>query len=201
MLISFEGIDGCGKTTQIKRLSTALEEKGYEVLVCREPGGTDVSEMIRAILLNPELEINEVTETLLFSAARSQVIKEIVLPALQNGKIVIMDRFYDSTTAYQGYARKALPLEQIHTLNKIASHGVVPDLTFYLRVSLEASLKRRADRQEDRMEQSGKEFYERTILGFDVISREEDRVISIESERKIQEISNEIINIVTSKLA
>ncbi|MBN2732111.1 MAG: dTMP kinase, partial [Balneolaceae bacterium] len=137
MFITFEGIDGSGKSTQIALLRNKLLEEGHKVTVFREPGGTEVSEKIRALLLNPDFDIHPVTELLLFSSARAQLISEKVRPLLNKNEVVILDRFYDSTTAYQGYGRSSLPLQDIHRLNKIASHNIVPDITFYLKISLE----------------------------------------------------------------
>lgn len=197
MLISFEGIDGSGKSTQIERLRDRLTEQGEKVLVCREPGGTEVSELIRGILLNPDFAINSITETLLFSAARSQLIAEVVKPALQRGEIVIMDRFFDSTTAYQGYARKALTLDQIEKLNTMASHGLEPDITIYLRIDYDEAEKRRAHMSKDRMELSGKSFYQNVIKGFDTIAKSNKRVYTIKANNSMDIISNEIMDIFT----
>jgi dTMP kinase len=136
------------------------------------------------MLLNPEIEIDPVTELLLFSSARSQLIAEKVKPLLADGVVVILDRFYDSTTAYQGYGRKSIPIDQVHQINKIASHEIAPDVTFYLRLSLEESANRTAHMQKDRMEQSGIEFFQNVIKGFDELSKSEDRFVTIDSNKK-----------------
>src|SRR5690554_846824 len=130
MLITFEGIDGSGKSTQIKLLKEKLVKLGFRTEVFREPGGTKVSELIRSILLNPDLDVDPVSELLLFSAARAQLTSERVKPLLKEGVIVILDRFYDSTVSYQGYGRESLAIEQIHQINKIATGNLIPDLTF-----------------------------------------------------------------------
>lgn len=192
MLISFEGIDGSGKTTQIALLKQRIEAKGLGVQVFREPGGTELSEQIRSILLNPEMDIHPVSELLLFSAARSQLIATNVVPALEKGMVVILDRFYDSTVAYQGYGRSCLPLEKIHQLNEVAAHGLAPNLTFYLRVSLAVSKERLRGQQSDRMEQSGEPFYEAVIKGFDTLSKTESRFRMIDSTQPVEQI-HEII--------
>lgn len=186
MFISFEGIDGSGKSTQIKLLCEKLLEEGYEVEVFREPGGTDISEQIRHILLNSKSEIDPVTEMLLFSAARSQLIAGKVLPLLEKGTVVILDRFYDSTTAYQGYGRKAVSLEQIRALNEMASHRRKPDLTFYLRISLEEAKKRTESLEKDRMEISGDEFFSRVIEGYDKLAETEERFVTIDASADLQ---------------
>lgn len=194
MLITFEGIDGSGKSTQITLLKEQLTKQGHSVKVFREPGGTDVSELIRGMLLNPEIDIDPVTELLLFSSARSQLISEKVIPALDKGETVILDRFYDSTTAYQGYGRESLPLEQIGHINDVASHGCVPDITFYLRLSLEESAKRTAHMSKDRMEQAGEEFFNRVIEGFDSLAEAEQRFVIVDAARDVEEIHEDILN-------
>jgi dTMP kinase len=193
MLITFEGIDGSGKSTQISLLKEKIEESGKQVEVLREPGGTDISELIRGMLLNPEIEIDPVTELLLFSSARSQLIAEKVKPMLSNDVVVILDRFYDSTTAYQGYGRKSIPIDQVHQINRVASHGIAPDITFYLRLSLEESAKRTAHMQKDRMEQSGIEFYKNVLEGFDELARSENRFVTIDASRTVEEVHELIL--------
>lgn len=192
MLITFEGIDGSGKSTQIALLQKRLVEAGKTVNVFREPGGTAVSELIRDILLNPEVELNTVTELLLFSSARSQLVTEKVIPALKRGEIVILDRFYDSTTAYQGYGRNSLPIEQINQINTIASHALKPDITFYLRLSIEESNERRADLSKDRMEQAGDEFFNNVIKGFDSLAKSKSHFVTIEASQAIDTIHKQI---------
>lgn len=168
MLISFEGIDGSGKTTQIELLRDYLTQTGNKVRVFREPGGTDVSEKVRNLLLDPDNEIDPVTEMLLFSSARSHLVKNAIHPALEDGTIVILDRFYDSTTAYQGFGRQVMSPDEILKINEMASHHTEPDVTFYLHLSYEDALKRRTDREtEDRMERADKQFFERVIKGYE----------------------------------
>lgn len=193
MLITFEGIDGSGKSTQISLLRDALKAQGHIVMVFREPGGTDISELIRSMLLNPELEIDPVTELLLFSSARSQLIAEKVKPLLKEDGIVILDRFYDSTTAYQGYGRKSLPLEQIHQINEIASHGLAPDITFYLRLSLQESAQRTSHLHKDRMEQSGDTFFKRVYEGFEELRKKESRFKTIDASGVQEEVHKQIM--------
>lgn len=200
MLITFEGIDGSGKSTQIALLKEKLASKGHSVNVFREPGGTDVSELIRGMLLNPEIEINSVTELLLFSSARSQLVGEKVIPALEKDEIVILDRFYDSTVAYQGYGREGLSLEQIDQINVIASHNLVPDHTFYLRLDLEESAKRTAHMSKDRMEQSGEEFFKRVLAGFDELANKNERFRTIDATQSVDDIHQEIMRYLDSEL-
>lgn len=194
MLITFEGIDGSGKSTQISLLKKHIIDSGKSVEVLREPGGTDISELIRGMLLNPEIEIDPITELLLFSSARSQLIAEKVKPLLNEKVVVILDRFYDSTTAYQGYGRKSLPLDQVHQINRVASHGLAPDITFYLRLSLEESAKRTAHMQKDRMEQSGIEFFENVIKGFDELAKSESRFITVDASKNVDAVHDLILS-------
>jgi dTMP kinase len=192
MLISFEGIDGSGKTTQIELLKNKIASTGFNVEVFREPGGTLVSEQIRAILLDTKSDIHPVTELLLFSSARSQLISSRVKPILTDGGVVILDRFYDSTVAYQGYGRASLPLDEIHNINRVASHGLEPDLTFYLRLDLQTAKRRRSDQPEDRMEKSGDDFYQNIIRGYDIMASESTRFNTIDANQPL-EIIHEII--------
>lgn len=194
MLISFEGIDGSGKSTQIKLLREYLEKQKRQVSVYREPGGVSLSEQIRELLLNQHMEIYPTTELLLFSAARAQLVAEKVIPDLEEGKMVILDRFYDSTTAYQGYGRENVDLEKIHQINSIASLGKEPDVTFYMRLSWEESKERTRHLEEDRMEKAGEEFFKRVILGFDYLAQNLPRFIKIDANRSIQEIHEKILS-------
>jgi len=192
MLITFEGIDGCGKSTQIHLLKQYLEDKGKHVQVYREPGGAHIAEEIRALLLDSKNEISAISELLLFSAARAQLVQEKIIPELENGSVVILDRFYDSTTAYQGYGRSVLPLKEIVALNKMASYGLIPDLTFYLRLPLNLALQRRSERAQDRMEMAGDEFYTRVLEGYELLVKEHPRFIVLDGAHPIESIALEI---------
>lgn len=193
MFISFEGIDGSGKSTQIALLKEKLVQLGKTVQVFREPGGTDLSEQIRELLLNTDVEISPVSETLLFSAARAQLVEEKVIPALSRGEYVILDRFFDSTTAYQGYGRESLSIDQINVINRVASQQREPDCTFYLRLELEESIARRKDQSDDRMEKSGTAFFERVIKGFDELARTKSRFKTIDASKELEAIHLEIL--------
>lgn len=201
MLISFEGIDGCGKSTQIVKLKDYLTHKGYDVHVFREPGGTPLSEQIRDILLNSPEEIDPVAELLLFSAARAQLVAERILPLLKTGAIVILDRFFDSTTAYQGYGREALPIPEIEQLNAIATSNLEPDLTIYLRITpKEAYERRKNSREEDRMERAGKSFFRRVSQGFDQVAAREKRVVVLDSHNAADDTFRSILAHLQQKL-
>ena len=200
MLISFEGIDGSGKTTQIQLLRERLSIVGINASLFREPGGTDVSEHIRGLLLNPEMAINPVTEVLLFSSARSQLMAEQVKPRVEAGEWVILDRFYDSTVAYQGYGRESMPISQLHAINAIASHGLVPDLTFYLHLARETADSRLTGRLRDRMELAGEAFYDRVVAGFQIMAAAESRFQTIPADLSVEEIHARIWAIVSARL-
>lgn len=188
LLISFEGIDGAGKSTHVAGLKKRLETEGYRCEVFREPGGTELSEEIRTILLHHKGEMDPVAELLLFSAARAQLISEKVKPLLDEpDTIVILDRFFDSTTAYQGYARNALDPDEIKKINRIAAHQVKPDITFYLRLDIGKALSRLKD-EKDRMEQSGDEFYKLVQQGFDALAEEESRFVRIDAGQAIETV-------------
>ena len=180
MLITFEGIDGAGKSTQIQELVHALAVRGIEAITLREPGGTAVAEKIRQILLESSHEITPIGELLLFSASRAELIQQVVTPALAIGKTVILDRFFDSTTAYQGYGR-GLDLEMLRSIIAISTCGINPDITFYLDLEPEEAMKRKFSKTSiplafegeelDRMERSGLEFYHNVRRGYLDIAR------------------------------
>ncbi|MDR0308611.1 MAG: dTMP kinase [Coriobacteriales bacterium] len=169
ILISFEGGEGVGKSTHIRLLAARLEASGYEVLILREPGGTAIGEKIRDLLLDPEnTEMDPLTELLLYEAARAQIVAEHIIPALQRGVVVLLDRFTDSTLAYQGYGRD-LPLQQVREANAIGSHGLLPDRTILLVDGLTESLQRAIESGADRLEAEGLEFHQRVANGFQAL--------------------------------
>lgn len=192
MLITFEGIDGCGKTTQIKLLKEYIESKGLCVVTVREPGGSDFSEQLRKILLSSKNKVGARSELMLFEAARANLVDNIIKPELRQGKIVICDRFFDSTTAYQAFGR-GLPLDFVQKLNLFATDGLTPNLTVYLSISLEES-KRRTSRQEfDRIEKAGDEFFLKVIEGYNYIARQEpDRFVVIDASGSRQETARKV---------
>jgi dTMP kinase len=194
VLITFEGIDGCGKSTQIQLLREYLEIVGIDYHVFREPGGTALSEEIRNLLLHSTGEMDPVTELLLFSAARSQLIAEKVKPLLERGEVVILDRFYDSTTAYQGYGRQSADPEKIMELNRIASHGCVPDITFYLKIDPELAAERTRDGVKDRMERSGDGFFKKVIEGYEKLAEQEKRFVVIDASQSPKAIHDAVKN-------
>jgi dTMP kinase len=192
MLISFEGIDGCGKTSQIKLLESYLTSIGKDCKVFREPGGTELSENIREILLSTKNSLTAVSELLLFSAARNDLVCKIIEPALEKNQIIILDRFYDSTTAYQGYGRK-IPIDFVNQINRQTINKVVPDISFYLDIPLKVSKKRCIGKQLDRMELAGDDFFERVILGYQKIATlYPSRIVKIDGTKSKEEISQTV---------
>lgn len=168
LFITFEGIDGCGKSTQFQMLKEYLETQGVDFIVVREPGGTVIGEKIREILLNKKNDsMRPLTELLLFEAARAQITEEVIRPALEKGTCVLCDRFFDSTYAYQGYARK-LGADKVLMLNDLATAGLEPDITFLIDIPVSVALERRGIRGEadDRMEALGTAFQEDVRKGY-----------------------------------
>ena len=194
MLITFEGIDGCGKSTQLQLIGDLLESQGLKVHRLREPGGTEFSESIREILLSSKNKINDVAELLLFEAARSNLVESFIKPALSRDEYVLCDRFYDSTTAYQGYGRQ-IDLNIIKQCNEIATGGLKPNLTFYLKISLKNAKLRAGNREKDRIEKAGDEFFKRVFRGFEEIAASEPiRVKIIDAEGNLEQTKNIIIS-------
>lgn len=165
-LITFEGVDGAGKTTQVALVAVALERQGYSVLTTREPGGTRLSESVRRLLLDPQFsEMAPATEALLYAAARSQLVNEVILPALQAGQVVLCDRFVDSTLAYQGYGR-GLGLDLLYTVNAFALADLGPFFTILFDLAPEQGLQRFETRESDRLEQESASFHRRVRDGY-----------------------------------
>lgn len=190
LFITFEGIDGCGKSTQARLIAAALEAAGHDVLRLREPGGVKISEQIRAILLDPaNAEMGDVCELLLYEAARAQLVHQVIRPALAAGKTVVCDRFYDSTTAYQAFA-DGLDRNMVSQANELAVDGCRPDLTLVFDLPVEDALRRRSGREaEDRLELKGLEFQERVAAGFRAVAADEpDRVKLIDAGGSIAEV-------------
>jgi dTMP kinase len=206
--ITFEGSEGCGKSTQVLRLAARLEQAGVRTLVTREPGGTAIGEKIRDLLqFAPEsFAMTSEAELLLFEASRSQLVRETIEPALALGTVVISDRFFDSTTVYQGVARK-LPPEIVETLNAFAVGTARPDVTFILDVDVETARARMMRRVRpvavnDRMEQEPIEFYERVCEGYRALAaREPDRFILIDGGQSAAAIEDEIWSALTNRLS
>lgn len=202
MFITFEGVDASGKSTQAKLLVERLRQEKGEAVLLREPGGTTVSEKIRSILLDrSHLDLTQLAELFLFSAARAQLVTEVIQPALSAGTTVVCDRFYDSTTAYQGYGR-GLDLEDVHFINTLATGGRAPDLTFIVHIPVDEILlrKNKSAAATDRMESSGREFYERVLNGYRAIAEEEpERCVLLDGTRPVEELHQTIWTIMRKR--
>jgi dTMP kinase len=202
--ITFEGSEGSGKSTQVQRLASHLKRCGVTVLVTREPGGTPIGESIRELLqfAPHNAGITPETELLLFEASRSQLVREIIKPALERSVCVIADRFSDSTTVYQGAARK-LDRQIVERLNAFAIGDCVPDITFVLDVDAATAHSRmQQPRRADRMEQQPAEFYEQVRQAYrELAAREPSRIVLIDGSRAASEIENKIRKIVSSRFS
>lgn len=190
LFITFEGIDGCGKSTQTTLVKTWLEGLGRDVLLVREPGGTKIGEKIRSLLLDKENgTMAPMAELFLFEAARAQIVEETIKPALASGKVVICDRFFDSSVAYQGCAR-GLGADMVRRLNMDATGGLAPDITFFLDISVNEAVSRRNTRGEakDRIESAGDSFQEKVREGFVLAASEDKRIVTIDAAASPEEI-------------
>jgi dTMP kinase len=175
--ITFEGSEGCGKSTQSRMLFEHLKRKGFKAVYLREPGGVKISERIRELLLNPESKISPQAETLLYMAARAQVVEDVISPALSKGKIVVCDRFLDSTIAYQGYGL-GMDIRLIMAVGKFATLGILPDLTVFLDLPVKKGLKHRL-LTKDRIEQRSLVYHQRVRNGYLALARKEAKRIKI----------------------
>jgi dTMP kinase len=210
MFITFEGLDFSGKSTQAKLLVDTLKSMPpantgrIVVHFIREPGGSKISERIRDLLLDRKFpEMVASAELLLYSASRAQLVNEVILPALKRGEIVVCDRYYDSTTAYQGYGR-GLDLNAVHIINQLATVKTGPDLTLFIDIPIDeiGRRKRKAGLAFDRMESSGRDFYERVRRGYlEIASKEAHRYVMINGMASIQEVQQNVWRAVEQKLS
>lgn len=209
LLVSFEGIDSCGKSIQSRLLFNRTEEffdqnGRNKVHLLREPGGTIISEAVRKILLDRSLKMmDSITELLLYEAARSQLIAEVIIPALNRNDVVICDRFFDSTTAYQGYGR-GISADTIRSAHKIAVHSIRPDVTFVIDLdpTIARNRQKNAGHSRDRLELESMEFHKKVRKGFIEIAKSEpDRVKILNGDQKINEISEQVWSVIQDRLA
>lgn len=195
LFITFEGADGCGKTTQIELLNNYLTKTGKQTLLTREPGAKGLGVKLREILLNYDGDVSPNCESFLFLADRAQHIDCIINPALKDGKVVLCDRHVDSTVAYQGFGR-GIDLEKIHYLNNIATSGLKPDLTIVFDIDVETSQKR-VGQNKDRMESAGIDFFNKVRNGYLKIAQSEpNRVKIIDSSDTIENIHKQVVELV-----
>lgn len=195
LFISMEGPDGAGKSTQIELLRGYLADKGYEIVITREPGGTVISEAIRQLILNREyVEMCPNTELLLYAAARAQLVNEVIRPALEAGKAVICDRFVESSVVYQGIAR-GMGIDTVYAVNEYALEGLRPQLTILLDLDAEEGLRRKKNQAElDRMEAAGLEFHRKVAEGYRMLAeREKERIMKISATLPEEDIHAKIV--------
>lgn len=197
MFISFEGIDFSGKSTQLELLKDHLVDHNKKVEILREPGGTEISEKVRRVLLDTKNEkLFAESELLLFSASRAQLVREKIRPYLEKGIYVISDRFHDSSTAYQGYGR-GIPIDVVKSIHQLAIDDTIPDLTFFIDIPVGIANERRKKKSKlklDRIELADTEFYNRVRNGYLQIAKEEERFKVIDGTQTIETIQNQIIS-------
>ncbi len=195
-LISFEGIDGSGKTTIIKSIIDFFAKQNMKAIAVREPGGTKISEMIRALLLDSKnMELMPKTEALLYSAARIQLVQEIIKPALDSGITILADRYLDSTIAYQGYGR-GINLDFLNSLNAFCSDGTLPKCTILLDIEPSVALMRRKEQASDRLENEGLEFQKRVRAGYLKLAEQNpDRIVIVDADNEAGIVEKEVIEI------
>lgn len=202
IFITMEGPDGAGKSTQIDLLKKYLEDKGYNILLTRDPGGNDISEAIRGIILNKDFtEMGYMTELLLYASARAQLVKENIKPALEAGTAVIADRFVDSSAVYQGIGR-GLGIDTVYKVNEFALQGIMPDMTILMDLDAEVGLARKKNQAElDRMERENVDFHKKVVAGYrDLADRYPERILKVDAALQVQEIHDIIVANIEKKL-
>ena len=202
MFITFDGGDGCGKSTQIKLLGAWLADRGVETVLCRDPGSTPLGDAVRGILLQrKDLDICTTAEMLLFMTARAQLVEEVIRPALDAGKMVLGDRFLLSNFAYQSFGG-GLPLDAMRSVGRIATGGLLPDMGFVLDLPYETGLARVGSRgTPDRMENKGEEYHKRVRQGFlDLASLDPDRYLILDASESIETICQQVRNVVLQRV-
>lgn len=193
--ITMEGPDGSGKSTQIQLLRDYLSDKGYDIIICREPGGTKISEAIREVILNKDYTMmGNATEMLLYAAARAQLVEEVIRPALKEGKIVICDRFVESSVVYQGIARD-MGVQLVYEVNQYAIGDTMPDLTILMKLDAKTGIARKKNQAElDRMELETLDFHNKVVEGYESLAkRDKDRIKEIDATLSIEEIHQRIV--------
>ncbi|MDD3183875.1 MAG: dTMP kinase [Anaerostipes sp.] len=198
LFITMEGPDGAGKSTQIDLLRDYLLEKGYDIIVCREPGGTEISESIRQIILNKDYtKMGNMTELLLYAAARAQLVEEVIRPAIEEGKVVICDRFLESSVVYQGIAR-GMGIELVYKVNEYAIGDMMPDLTVMIDLDAEEGIQRKKNQTElDRMERESIEFHEKVVDGYrSLLDQGLDRIKRVDGMQPVDAIQTRIRELV-----
>ena len=195
LFITMEGPDGSGKSTQIELLRDYLSHKGYDIIVCREPGGTPISEAVRQVILNKDFtEMGNMTELLLYASARAQLVEEVIRPAINAGKVVICDRFVESSVVYQGIAR-GMGIDLVYDVNRFAIGDTMPDITFFIDVDAQTGIARKKKQEElDRMEREALDFHIKVVEGYrKLAAMNSGRIHRIDGNLSIEEIHRQII--------
>ena len=204
LFLTFEGCDGCGKTTVLNRVSVLLKEKGIPFLLTREPGGSKIAEEIRNVILDKKnTEMDPRCEALLYAASRRQHLVEIVLPALKKGIHVLSDRYLDSSLAYQGYAR-GIGMEEVYSINLFAIDGMLPDLTFFLDLPPEeglARIRKNETREVNRLDLEKENFHKKVYEGYKILLENyPERIVRIDAKKTVEEESQEIFDILAKRI-
>ena len=204
LFLTFEGCDGCGKTTVLNRVSVLLREKGIPFLLTREPGGSKIAEEIRNVILDKKnTEMDPRCEALLYAASRRQHLVEIVLPALKKGIHVLSDRYLDSSLAYQGYAR-GIGMEEVYSINLFAIDGMLPDLTFFLDLPPEeglARIRKNETREVNRLDLEKENFHKKVYEGYKILLENyPERIVRIDAKKTVEEESQEIFDILAKRI-
>lgn len=204
LFLTFEGCDGCGKTTVLNRVSVLLREKGIPFLLTREPGGSKIAEEIRNVILDKKnTEMDPRCEALLYAASRRQHLVEIVLPALKKGIHVLSDRYLDSSLAYQGYAR-GIGMEEVYSINLFAIDGMLPDLTFFLDLPPEeglARIRKNETREVNRLDLEKENFHKKVYEGYKILLENyPERIVRIDARKTVEEESQEIFDILAKRI-
>jgi len=203
MFITLEGPDGSGKTTQVPLLAEAIREAGYDLVVTREPGGTEIGDQVRQVIMDLQnRQMKPTTEILLFQASRAQLVREIIIPSLEAGQVVLCDRYADSTLAYQGYGHQT-DLEKLKQIVDFATGGLKPDLTLYLDIDAEEGLKRRSGPEDEwnRLDDYELAFHRRVREGYhEMIAAEPGRWVVIDGGRTVEEVQKDLRRVVLERL-
>jgi dTMP kinase len=203
MFITIEGPDGSGKTTQVPLLAEAIRQAGYELVVTREPGGTEIGDQVRQVIMDlKNKQMFPATEILLFQSSRAQLVRELILPSLKAGKVVLCDRYADSTLAYQGYGHQT-DLATLRQIIDFATGGLKPDLTLYLDIDADEGLRRRTGEEDEwnRMDDYALEFHQRVREGYhQMIAAEPERWVAIDGGRPVEKVQEDLRRVVLERL-
>lgn len=200
LFITLEGMDGSGKSTQAARLIRRLQDEGYDVAATREPGGTLVGDQVRQLLLGSDLQMNVITQALLFAAARSELVQQVIMPALAQGRIIVSDRYVDSSAAYQAYGG-GLPVEYVSQVNMMATGGIKPHRTLLLDLPVSLAMQRMAQKRQDRFQGQDADFHERVRNGYlELVAADPRRIKVIDAARDADTVAEAVWELVREVL-